>query len=329
MEVNDYSYGGFNDYRDLVLLNGLWYSPHMRTKAVIAVVFCCIPTISVVAEQESRVSLGDFLLNRSPMTAPSSSLNYSAASEVDFDEAPGSFSYGRADLNIPLAAPFYLNDCNTFLFSADYTATWLDSDTLIGSKDLNDFRFNIRWLFKEPGSNWGWTALLSPGIASDGRGISGDDLSINGSVGFRYSKSAHFAWLGGVVFFHNSMESRVFPAIGFQWQPVDNMIIRFSGPSLKASWQPSDKWILHAGVSSGGGTWNVEDAGASYDVRLRSYQAGVGVERRLSEKVWLGLWGGATIANELKIETASGNRLFKQDGEPGWFLKLGIRRIVW
>ena len=306
----------------------LCYSVVMQLKTLLPIILIT-SSLSALAQDAGRVSIGDFLLSRSPATAPSTSVNYSYASEVNFDAAAGGFSYQRLKLDVPLSKPYHLNSCNSIILSAAYKATELDTDTFLGNMDLHDLRINIRWLYRQSGSKWSWMTVISPGLATDGEGVDMDDFSLNGQVVFRYRKSPRFAWIGGLVFFHNSLETRIYPGIGFQWKPTDDFQMTWSGPSLKASWQPHDDWLVHANIGSAGGHWNVENSGGSFDVKLRSYQAGVGVERRLSEKIWLGLWGGATFANDLEIETASGKRLFNQDADMGWFVKLGVRRIVW
>ncbi len=300
----------------------------MRIKTLTTLLLCAYP-ITAFADDAGRVSIGDFLLSRAPAMAPSARLEYSVASEVDFDAAAGGFSYERVALDVPLMAPYHLNDCHAITMNAAYEVTDLQTDTFLDDMNLHDFRLNIRWMYHQPGSKWAWMTLLSPGLASDGEALDGDDFSLDGQAGFRFTKSPRFAWLGGLVFFNNSMETRIYPGIGFQWRPNDALAIHFTGPILKVSWQPHEDWILRAGIRPGGGNWNVEDKGASFDVKLRSYQAAIGVERRLSDKIWLGLWGGVTFANELEIETASGRRLLNQDADSGWFVKLGIRRAIW
>lgn len=254
---------------------------------------------------------------------------YLLGNKVDFDSAAGGFSYEQLGFNVPLMAPYYLNDKQALILGLKYEATWLDSDTLLGNMDLHDLRMRIRWMYHQPGSKWSSMVLLEPGLATDWGSINMDDFSLNGQLGIRYAKSARFAWLGGGVFFYNSMETRAYPGIGFQWRPSDDVLVRLIGPSLKASWQPHDDWILHSGIESNGGTWNIRNQGDNFDLRLRSYQAGVGVERRLSEKIWLGLWTGITFANDLEIETATGSGVFDDNAEIGWFVKLGIRKVLW
>ncbi len=281
------------------------------------------------AVAEEQVSTGGLLPNRSPATAPSASVDYTVVPELDFGSAAGGLSCARLELDMPLSKPLRINRRQMLVFSAGYEATWLDTDTFLGSMDLHDFRLKVRWLHSEPGRRWAWTALLEPGVGTGSGGGGGDVFSINGQLGFRYRKSPEFAWLGGVMFFHNSMDTRVYPGIGFQWNPSDDVVVRWAGTDFRASWQVHDDWLLHAGVWAGGGTWSVRQGGGGFSVRLRTFHAGLGVERRLTEKIWLGLWGGTTFASNLEIETAPGERLFKEDAETGWFVKLGIRRVFW
>lgn len=297
-------------------------------KTTIATLLCFCAALSAICGAE-RVSIGSFFLSKSPVTAPSMGATYIKGSEVDFDSVAGGFSYERLAFNVPLMAPYHLNDQHALILAMKYEASWLESDTLLGDVDLHDFRLWIRWMYRQPDSKWSWTALLEPGLATDGKSIDMDDLSVDGQLGVRYAKSSRLAWLGGVAWFYNSMETRIYPGIGFQWRPLDDVLVRLVGPSLKASWQTHDDWILHAGVEAAGGTWNVRNNGGDYDLKLRSYRAGVGMERRLSEKIWLGLWGGFTFSNNLEIETASGTGLFDEDADMGWFVKLGIRKILW
>ena len=125
------------------------------------------------------------------------------------------------------------------------------------------------------------------------------------------------------------METRVYPGIGFQWRPCDNMQVDYTGIGVKASWMPSDDWIFYAEANPASGYWNIEEGGESLNLKLQSYQVGVGAERRLSERTWLGAYAGVTLANELEVETTSGDRVFKEDADAGWYARLGLRVTVW
>lgn len=301
----------------------------MRFKILIPSLILAAPFTATADDSSDRVSISNFLLSRSPATAPSYRLDYNVASEVDFDDVNGSFSYSSLSLKLPLTAPIHFNSNNALLIGTSYTSTTIETDTSLGDLDLHDLRLNLRWIYQEPGSNWSWMTVISPGIATDGGHIGSDDFSVNGRIGFRYAKSDRFAWLGGVAFFTNSYENRIYPGLGFQWRPTDETQLDFTGISLKGSWQPSDDWIFRFDARPAGGTWNIDESGQSLDLDLDSYQVGIGMERRMSNKVWLGLSGGITLANELEAETSSGRRLFEEDADGGWFAQLGIRATVW
>ncbi|MGJ8678178.1 MAG: DUF6268 family outer membrane beta-barrel protein [Akkermansiaceae bacterium] len=301
----------------------------MKLKLLITSLLLAGPLTAWADDASDSVSISDFLLSRSPATAPSYRLDYTSASEVDLDDVDGKFSYQSLRLDAPLTAPLHFNRNNALLIGLTYNNTGLDTNSVLGDLDLHDLRLNLRWIYRDQGSKWSWMTVLSPGIVTDGSDIGSDDFSINGRVGFRYAKSDRFSWLGGAVFFVNSLETRVYPGIGFQWRPTDELEIDFTGIGFKASWQSSDDWIFYANSGPAGGYWNIEEGGESLNLKLQSYQIGVGLERRLAEKVWLGAYVGATIFNELELETASGNSLFEEDAETGFYAKLALRVIAW
>ena len=301
----------------------------MINYSTVAVALVSLALFSPISAETDEVNTGDFLLSRSPATAPSAALSYTDASEIDFDSAAGGFSYRQLDLSTPLGKPYHLNSHHALVLGVDYRATWLQTDTFIGDQDLHRFRFNLRWMYRQPGSKWSWTAALSPGIGTDGHGISAEDFTLNAQLSFRYRVSDSFAWLGGIVVLHDSVETRVFPGLGFQWNVNESMQVTFSGIRLNASWQPSADWLVSFRVQPGGGAWNIDHQGVAYNVGMRSFQAMLGVEHRIAKKTWLGIWVGATFANEVEIESEGGGDLFDDDADTGWFVRLGVRRVFW
>ena len=111
------------------------------------------------------------------------------------------------------------------------------------------------------------------------------------------------------------METRVFPGVGFQWMPCDEVILRVNGPRIRASWQPCEDWLIRADIRPSGGAWNLDQGGNDLNVQLDVLEAGIGVERRIADKWGLGVWAGATFINDLEIESASGKTVFDEDAE--------------
>ncbi|WP_435893183.1 DUF6268 family outer membrane beta-barrel protein [Oceaniferula spumae] len=276
-----------------------------------------------------KVSIADFTLGQDAMNAPSAKLQISSTGDMDFDDINGGFSYDRLLLETPLGGMIHVNDCNAVGVGLRYEATWLDTDTRLGNMDLHDLRLSFTWLHHQQGSKWSWLMSLSPGVSSDFNGVDGDDFSLNGRLGFRYALNSKFSIVGGVGVDNTTGDHSLYPAIGFQWRPVDDVHIALLGATFTATWQPHNDWLVRFGVWPGGGVWNVEENGNSFDVSMRSYNAAIGVERRLTDKVWLSLWAGTNLANNLEIETASGGDIFDEGADGAWFVNLGLRVAAW
>ena len=301
----------------------------MKIKKALPLICFSMTSLSQ-ADKLTSVTASDFLFEKSDATSPSYNLSYTIASEVDFDNVSGNFSYERIKLNLPLSAPIRINSNTSLLVGFAYEYTNLDLE--LGSsfeEDLIDTRLNFRWLYKRPGSNWSWSLGLSPGLVTDGNNISSDDFAINYNLGFRYKVSDGFAWTGGVFVSSNSKENKVFPGIGFQWKPTDDTQLDFTGIGLKGYWQPSDNWIVRLNSGFNGGIWNLSQDGRNLDLELESYQVSLGVERHIGGKWWLGAHAGVTLANELELETSAGNEIFSEDAEEGLFTRIELKALIW
>lgn len=289
-----------------------------------------LASLSIAQAQNSPgVSIDDFVLGHDDANAPSAKLQYGAAGEMDFDDIDDSFSHSRLLLETPLGGLIPINDCNALSIGLRYEASWLETDTFLGDQSLHDARVNFTWMHHQAGSQWSFLASLSPGLSSDLDGVDGDDFSVNGKVGFRYEFNDRFALIAGMGIDNTTGDRSLFPAVGFQWRPLDDVHLALLGATFTATWQPHSDWLVRCGVWPGGGVWNVEHHGDSFDVSLRSYRAAVGVERRLGEKVWLSVWAGTTLANSLEIETDSGGDIFDEDAEASWFFNVGLRVAAW
>ena len=269
------------------------------------------------------------LASRPTARTPSYTLNYSLSAETDFDDVDGNFSYSQLTLQGGLYKPIKLHQNHTIIINSAFTRTNLQTDTFLSDLDLYELSLNFRWIYSKPGSRWAWVSSLSPSITSDLGEVSSESFALDGIAGFNYQKSASFSWLGGFVFFLNDFEKRIFPGIGFRWRPDVATELEYTGIRLRGSWQPSDDWIWRFDARPAGGTWHINENNQDLNIDVDSYQVGIGVEHRLTKKLWLGLTGGITLGNELEIETSSGRRLFREDAETGWFGQLGLRLTVW
>lgn len=305
----------------------------MKFKVIAPSIFLASLPLSLLADTVIDVpeesGIDRHLASRPTARVPSYFLDYTTTSDTDFDDVDGGFSFTQLSIDGGICAPLKFNDKNTLIIKSTYERTDLETDTMLGDQDLHTLKVHFRWIYSDSASKWSWITLLSPGFSSDGGSLSSDDFSLNGVAGFGYKKSDKFSWLGGVAFFTNDFESRIFPGIGFRWRPADNAELEYTGIRLKGSWQPSDDWIYRFDARPGGGTWHIREGGEDLNVDVDSYQIGFGVERRLTEKLWLNLTGGVTVGNELEIESDSGKEIFREEAEAGWFAQIGVRLAVW
>lgn len=269
----------------------------------------------------------DFTLGQTDISAPSGGLRFEFASEVDFENTAANFSTERVFLDVPLGGVFPLNSSNSISAGLRYQGTWVDSS--IGDFDLHDIRLAVTWLHRSSGSKWSWIGEVAPGLMSDFNSINGDDVSINWLLGVRCQVSDKFAWVAGAGSDPSTGDTSVVPTIGFQWLATDDIYVSLIGATFTATWQPCDDWLLRVGAWASGGVWNVDVAGNSLNLNLTSYRAGVGIEHRLKDNMWLTLWAGATLANKVEVETSGGSRIFSDDAEDGWFVNLGLRVAAW
>lgn len=285
---------------------------------------CLAPCFS-----SAEVSSEDFTLAKSDANAPSAKFQYSTTSNMDFDSGAGGFSLQRLLLEAPLGGLIHWNAHNALSVGLRYETTWMDSDVLLGKTDLHDARISLTWLHHSEGSKWSILSSVSPGLATDFNHLNGDDFSLNWKVGVRYLCSDQFALVAGLGSDNTTGDTSIFPALGFQWQATDDVYVSLIGATFTATWQPAEDWLLRFGVWPAGGIWNVERAGASLDVSLSSYRAAVGLEHQISDKIWLSLWAGTTLSNQLEIETTHGTNVFRDDADSTWFVTLGLRVAAW
>jgi len=306
---------------------GVCYSIPMRLKLlalplIISVSPLCQTALAAVGPEH-------FTVGKSDANAPSAEFQLSGTSEMNFDSAAGGFSLSRVIVGTPLGELIHLNDCSAVSLGLRYEGTRLESDTLLGDTDFHELRVSATWHYHAGGSKWSFLAGVSPGLATDFERFNSDDFSLNWKLGVRYAFSDRCAFVAGLGVGNSTGDDDIFPSVGFQWQATDDIYVTLVGSSFSTTWQPSDDWLLRVGVWAAGGVWSAENAGSSLDVKLTSYRAAVGVERRLRDNTWLTLWAGATVFNELDIETSGGTEVFRDDADNGWFVNLGIRVAAW
>jgi len=252
--------------------------------------------------------------------------------EADLDEG-GSFSYSQFTLRAPLNKPIALGPDLNFFASLNYDLTLLDADVPalvpLEDADLHTLTIPLSILKRSEGSPWSWLVRVDPGISTDFNRFNGHDIRFGARAGAGYTFSKNLTLTAGLGTSEAYGDFLVLPLVGFDWSVSDSVFVSLSGTRLSAAYQPSDDWILRSAVYLSGGVWNVQVEDDSRDLTLRSIHAGVGVERRLAEKLWLTAWTGYSFANKIDVSTNNSGTVYDSHADPAWFTYLGLRLAAW
>jgi hypothetical protein len=252
--------------------------------------------------------------------------------ETDLDQG-GTYSYSQFTLRTPLTKAIALGQDVNFFASLNYDMTLLDVDVPalvpLQDADLHTLSIPLSILKRSEGSPWTWLARVDPGISTDFDSFNGHDVRLGARAGAGYTFSKNFTLTAGVGTSEAYGDYLVLPLVGFDWSVNDRLFVSLSGTRLSAAYQPSDDWIVRSAVYLSGGVWNVQVEDDSRELTLRSMHAGVGVDRRLADKLWLTAWTGYSFANKIDVSTNNSGTVYESHADPAWFAYLGLRLAAW
>ena len=157
-----------------------------------------------------------------------------------------------------------------------------------------------RWQPKD--SRWWGLGFVTPGLATDFEDVNRDAFSLTALAiaGYRWSDRLDFA--GGVVMTYDLGEVKVYPALGFIWEPSEEFIVQATPPIVAIGWRPVDTWTLALVTYPAGGGWSVGSRGD--DVRqidLTLWRAALSLEKRLDEHWSFSVRVGVSFGGELEL----------------------------
>jgi hypothetical protein len=288
--------------------------------------------LSLAATAAATAETLDLLDGTNDLLVPSYRAGMFFNGESTLDEG-GEFSYAQFLLRAPLTPPVPVATDVNFFASLDYEVTFLDVDVPalvpLEDADLHMLRVPLTLLRRSDTSPWSWLVRVDPGIATDFNDFNGHDIRFGGRAGVAYTFSKSLTVNAGVGTAEAYGDQAVVPLVGFDWMPADNWLVSLSGPRLSASFQPSDAWILRSAVYLSGGVWNVEVDDESRELTLRSLHAGIGIDRRLTGKLWLTASTGFSFANKIDLSTTSSSTVYDSNADSAWFGYLGLRLAAW
>lgn len=224
------------------------------------------------------------------------------------------------------------NDELKLFYGANYRFTRIDSGNFSSGADLShlhDIIAPFSLIYDRSTSPWSFFTQISGQLASDFNKITSEDFDYSARIGAQYKFGDSFSLNFGAARVRNFGDAMFLPAIGCIWQPANNWSFTLLGPRITISHQVNDHLIFRGGGFPTGGLWNVEDdIGDQVDYGFASYNAGLGIDFKLRNGIWLTAWAGVTFGNELRAEQ-NGDIIFEEDLNSGFSSYLGINLYEW
>jgi len=148
---------------------------------------------------------------------------------------------------------------------------------------------------------------VTPGLSSDFRSISADDLRVAVALQAKYRVSQALTLTGGLAYTGQSHSIPVLPVIGVLYLPTDKVTLAFGFPRTAIVYKKSRETELFLAAEFAGGEYELHDSTIGADViRYKDYRAVAGIEFPLLPVAKLNLSGGYAFSR--KFEFYEGDR---------------------
>ncbi|NRB41017.1 MAG: hypothetical protein HRU20_21525 [Pseudomonadales bacterium] len=188
------------------------------------------------------------------------------------------------------------------------------SEPQIGTQELHNLAVSMEYIQRR--DKWTHVYLLEPGIYSDLDSISSDDLGLTARYTSLYHASDDWDYLMGLGAGRQFGEPRFYPLLGAIYHPSENFVFSITFPAMGLSYQFNPEWIFYSYLKPIGSQWNVSnvvpleagfDAEGSVDFVAIGYQGVVGLERKVSKRLWCGFEIGQLFNQEYQFKDQGGN----------------------
>ncbi|MFZ5806253.1 MAG: DUF6268 family outer membrane beta-barrel protein [Verrucomicrobiota bacterium] len=175
----------------------------------------------------------------------------------------------------------------------------------------------------ELSDEWVMRVEIEPGIYSDWRDISFDDINMPTIIGASYLVDKDLQWFFGVGINPRSSFLPVMPGVGVRWKFADQWTLFLVLPNPKIEYEIIKDLTLYAGMSIKGGNYQVSkkygDSRNRFDldndnVSYREIRTGGGLGWKFMEGMTIEAEGGWTI--DRRFDFAQSDLIIDSDGAP-------------
>lgn len=243
----------------------------------------------------------------------------------------GSYDLGRLDAT--LAWTTSLNDSMRLRIAASTSQSYYDFDdvqgVMPGADDpwdhLQSYRLGAT-LFNRVDEVWSWLVGVDVRLAFESGADLEDSLELRGVVGAEYRVSKDLAFTFGIAAGSQiEDDALIIPLIGIDWRIDDKLRLVSRELGLLLSYQVAEHWTVGAFGNYELRDWRLDDSRAVNPdgvARERAVILGLEAKYRPSNRIELGVEGGAIVWSKLTSLDSNGRTFGKQEFEPAPFIGL-------
>lgn len=253
---------------------------------------------------------------------------YDGESDVNLNGEPGEedASAWMADVDAALSAPVYTNSQFAFLAGGAFRWTRFKFNNIprVGNYDVYAIAVPVDAIYYGL-ARWTFWANVTPGLFSDLDGLTSDDYRTlaHGMVMFEALEGVALSL--GASYDRVFGEDRLYPLGGVVWTVTPEWQLRIILPQPAAVYAPTKRLAFFAEARPAGGLWNIRDSldNEDYDLSLKTWQIGGGVEFAVVKHMWVHLAGGMDVNREYEIQRDD-RSLLESEADDAWFVRGGL-----
>jgi len=226
--------------------------------------------------------------------------------DASFSDEDGA-SMGYSEAGISGNFPILMNDKVKFTGGVRYRYNQVDFSNApmpFGNDTLDLHRIELPFnVWVDQSERWKWWFSFQPGLSSDFESIDFDDMTITALALASYKVNDTLKVAFGGYYSHDLGEGRMLPTIGAIYRPNKHWMLALTVPRGEIAWAPTRDWLIALRAYPSGGGWNItKNEGGDSDFNYISVKSGLGIDRRITGRLWGNVETGVRFAQNVKLE---------------------------
>ena len=217
-----------------------------------------------------------------------------------------------------------IKEIDNWIFGVGTEFHWTRFNFQDISYDTEDlYTIHIPLLGIYDNKTWLFMGSVGPGVYSDLRHLTDDDVRITGYALANYKWNERFKLSFGAAYDRVFGDDQLYPLLGCVWDIDDEWRLNLVLPYPSMIYAPNRKWNFFADLRPAGSLWNVNGEEDESDFKLEGYRLGCGAEYSICKHIWLHVAAG--LAFEQKYEYRErGYKYLDATGDDTYFTRIGV-----